>query len=172
MQHLGATLIAAAVFFISAFLSGLLPVSLADVSPETQSVEQRHETWSMKPGVSRDGALLIEHAPAAPRIPPWAKSLNRSRTLRAFVAPDRSGIPSLYVEQVRPHAFYVLGGVFMLDSASPALAWLDDRTLVFYATSPSGQPTRYTADIGAIALSGVSADFPPSVQPPVYNILP
>jgi hypothetical protein len=157
MGRLGATFFSGFLFLLTAWCSGLFSDPLV-VSPETRFVKHGREAWVVKPGVSRDGRLLIEHAPAAPHIPPRVKSLNHTRTLRAFIGPDRSGIPALYIEQVRPHAFYVLGGVFMLDGESPTLFWSGDRVIGFYAKSPEGQLMRYAADLEEITISEKPAD--------------
>lgn len=168
MKRLGATLFAGAIFLLAAFFAGLLPVSFAGVSPETELVKHARETWSVKQGVSRDGLLVVTRAPAPPAVPPREKSMNHSRTLRAFIAPNRAGLASLYVESVHPHEYYSVSGGFTLLRDYMVPVWLSEDALMFYGTSPEGQLMRYTVLLGDLTLSGVlSADAAPPLSLPV-----
>jgi len=94
--------------------------------------------------------------------------MNHSRTLRAFIAPNRAGLASLYVESVHPHEYYSVSGGFTLLRDYMVPVWLSEDALMFYGTSPEGQLMRYTVLLGDLTLSGVlSADAAPPLSLPV-----
>lgn len=165
MGHLGATIFAGLLFLFAAFYGGLLPASFANVSPETGSVKHAQETILVKQGVSQDGFLAVNRIPSAPQVPPSVKSLNHSRTLRAFIGPDRAGISSLYVESTRPHEYYTVTGAFMIVPEYALLAWTGETALVFYGTSSDGQLMRYVVDLNLLTISGAPTDTLPPVLP-------
>lgn len=152
MRNIRITIFSGFVFLFAAFYAGILPFSLADVSRETNILNNFRETSSVKQGVSQDGLLAVTKLPNAPVVPPRVKAANHARTLRAFIAPDRGGIPTLYVESVKEHAYYALTGGFSVLEEYPVIAWTSPTTLIFYGKSSTGALMRFTADLHLITL--------------------
>lgn len=168
MKHFGITIFSGLIFFIAAFLSEVPPLSLAHVSRETSASERYRETLTVKQGVSRDGMLAITKIPSAPPVPPRAKSGNHARTLRAFFAPNRGGVLTLYVESIKPHEYYSLAGEFTVLGDYPVLTWESETTLAFYGISRKGELSHYVADVHFVRLSEEPID--PTIPIPTKNI--
>ena len=107
------------------------------VSQETPA-SVYHETFSVKRGLSSDGQLRIEQIFDAPTVPHHAQFANHMRNLRVYIAPDRSGVPTLYLEQVKPHNFFAISGPILVAPFSAKFMWTDQTTFLFYATSSEG----------------------------------
>lgn len=104
----------------------------------------------VKQGVSQDGSVAIMQVLDAPHIPPRLKIGNHARTLRAFIAPDRGGILSLYIESAVPSAYYAVTGGFTVSPDYPTLAWRDNSTLMFFITVNDGALALMTLDVGTL----------------------
>jgi hypothetical protein len=174
MKHFSITFFSGLVFLGTLLLGGSLPALSDAVSRETTIGERFRETFAVKQGVSQDGLLAITLVPAVPAIPPRMKMANHERTLRAFFAPNRGGVPTLYVERVKPHEYYALVGGFIPADAYPVIAWTSPTTLMFYGSTPAGELMRYAADVRLLTFSQtpmVLAELPDK-NTPLESILP
>ncbi len=150
-------------FTILAFIAFIIAMGFQEydlshsVSQITGLADYRVER-SVKPGPSSDGALFIAEIIAPPRVSHYAQVSNHGRTLRAFIAPNRTGVSQVYVEQIKPHAFFGLEGAFSVLPETVSFSWMSPSQLVFYGTSPDGSFRRYLADLHTPALSSVIAD--------------
>lgn len=169
MKRFGITVFSGLIFVVAAFFGGAFPLSSVYVSRETGVLERYRETFTVKQGVSQDGSLVITKIQSAPSIPPQAKPANHARTLRAFFAPNRGGVLTLYVESIKPHEYYSVTGEFTVSGDYPVITWDTETTLAFYSTSSKGEPTRYAADLRLITLSVKPVD---STTPIQTKILP
>lgn len=174
MKHFGITFFSGFVFLATAFVGGSSPALLGAVSRETGAGNHYHGTFAVKQGVSQDGLLAITTVPAAPAIPPRMKAANHERTLRAFTAPNRGGVLTLYVERAQPHEYYALTGGFTLGEEYPVITWTSVTTLVFYGIAPEGTLTRYEADVRLLTLTHTPIDLAslPDENTPSESFLP
>jgi len=153
MAHLGITIFAGCVFLVAAFFAGLLPVSPQNVSRETPFPERYRETFTVKQGVSQDGQIAITKVPNIPTVPPRLKTMNDARTLRAFVASNKGGTLTLYVESVKPNEYYSLTGSFKLLPQYAALSWTSSSMLEFYGMSSGRELMQYEIDLNLLTFS-------------------
>ncbi len=174
MKHLGITVFSGFVFLVAAFSAGILPASSIGVSRETGMLERYRETFTVKQGVSQNGQLAIVKIPDVPTVPPRIKSANHERTLRAFTAPNRGGVLTLYVEGIRPHEYYSLMGSFSLAPQYTVLTWTSETTLEFYGISKDGKIMKYIADVHLLTFSEKLIDVAaiPTKNIPSSAILP
>lgn len=140
------TAVAAILFVFSLYHEGLL----LPVSGET-SINQI-EQISVKQGVTQDGSLSVSMVSDAPPVPPRKKSPNHRRTLRAFIAPNRGGVSTLFIESVLPHEVYGVSGMYRVSQDYPTLFWKDEGTLIFYASSAEGALYEITLDVRSLSL--------------------
>src|SRR3990167_11200854 len=85
------------VLFVFALYQNHMLFGDAGVSHETVLASDSH---AVKAGITPDGILSISAVSAAPNVPPNMKFGNHSRTLRAFIAPARSGGRARYTAGV------------------------------------------------------------------------
>lgn len=115
------------------------------VSPETPSTIVRQ-------GVSKGGDIFIALVHEAPRVAPSLKVPNHARTLRAFIVAFPGRSPVLYLESVKPHAFYAVSGRFTVSQDADSPAWNDNDTLFFRARLASGELVAYQFDVTTLAV--------------------
>jgi len=121
------------------------------VSPETKLSIHR-ETHRVTVGRSSDGMLSISQVTDVPSAPMQERYANRTRTLRAHIASNNSGIPTIYLETSRPHNFYVIDGAFTVSPKASALTWIASTKLLFYGVI-NGTPARFTVDVHDLTMS-------------------
>jgi hypothetical protein len=174
MKHFWITFFSGIVFFVTVLLVGPLTVFSGAVSRETAVEDASRETFSVQQGVSQDGLLAITAVPAVPSIPPRMKAANHERTLRAFIAPNRGGVLTLYLERAKPREYYALLGSFHVTEKYPVLTWASSTVLVFYGTAPDGTVMRCVVDVHLLVFSQTPIE--PSLLPiaPLHleNVLP
>ena len=107
-----------------------LPAGISTDAP----LHDYREMFYVKQGSSVDGAMLIKATSDVPLVANNIKLANHIRNLRVFVAVDRIGTPALYLEQAKPHTFYVIAGPFVPSRAKALYRWTAPTTLSFYAT--------------------------------------
>jgi hypothetical protein len=140
------------------------------VSPETTKLAMHRETQRVTVGQSIDGALMIRAIANASHVPVQARYANHSRTLRAYVAPNHSGVPALYLEAARPRASYVLEGAFSISADDASFTWVTTTTLMFYGRSSDGALTRFVVDVHNLTISGEAiAVIPSHDDRPVFD---
>ena len=123
------------IFLLCALYAEGMILAPASVSPETVPSAER---YTVKQGVSQDGQVTIVRAINAPQIPPREKASNKPRTLRAFIGANSVGVPTLFVESVKPHEYYTVTGAFSMVPAYSTLMWMNSNTLVFYVLTNEG----------------------------------
>ncbi len=124
----------------------------ASISTEAQLHDYR-EMFYVKQGSSVDGAMLIKATSDVPRVANNIKLANHIRNLRVFVAADRVGTPALYLEQAKPHAFYVIAGPFLPSKTKALYTWTAPTTLSFYATSTNDVYQRFNLNVHELTWS-------------------
>ncbi len=97
-------------------------------------LENYREMFAVKQGRSLDGGMLIAATHEVKNVPNNAKVPNHLRNLRVFVSIDNAGMSALYLEQSKPHAFYVIRGPFDVSFNKKAFKWTAPTTLTFSAT--------------------------------------
>ncbi len=119
------------------------------------------EMFSVKQGLSSDGQFRIEKTLNAPVVSHRVQFSNHERNLRVFVASDRAGVPTLYLEQVKPHDFFVISGPFAISPDTASFMWNAPTSLFFYATDTDGFFARYAIDVHNLAARSepLSEDF-------------
>lgn len=161
--------ILALLIFVLTFVSERSGYFLTRVSPETKLVAHR-ETQRVTVGRSYDGALIIREIASAPSVPIQARYANHLRTLRAYVAPNHSGLPTIYIESARPHNVYVLEGAFTVLPEDASLFWTTTTTLTFYGKQEDGTLTRFTIDVHDLSLASEAvAEIPTHDDRPVFD---
>lgn len=128
------TFAALVIFIISLYSGGMLSAS----APVSRGTSHSVDSFSVKQGVTQDGNFALMEDSAAPRIPPRLKFGNHSRTLRAFVGTGPGGNSTVFVESVKPHAYYVISSSFTVSQEFSALSWPDLATLQYYGTDKNG----------------------------------
>lgn len=124
------------------------------VSPETLP------RVTVKQGMTKGGDILITLVHEAPRVAPSLKTPNHARTLRAFIVAFPGRSPVLYLESVKPHAFFAVGGRFVVSQDADSPAWNDDETLFFRARLPDGELIAYQLDVTTLALQVEDGGMP------------
>ncbi len=136
------------------------------VSPET------YQRVTVKQGQTEDGTILVSFVDEVPVVPQSLKIQNRARTLRAFTfqfsGKGREG-RVLYLESVKPRAFYVVTGRFDVSQEPDSPAWNDDTTLYFRAVDISGTDVSYYLNVATLELQIDSGDTPPASRTPAYG---
>lgn len=158
------TFVAFAIFLVAYFSEAYTQ----HVSPETALATYR-EAYAIKQGVSADGHIEISEVAVPPHVSLYMETPNHLRTLRAFIAPNRGGVSTIYIEQAQPHKFFAIEGVFSVLPETASFLWTTPTTLVFYGTSPDGVFIRYVVDVHSLSmLSTAAAGAPtPKEQLPV-----
>ena len=108
--------------------------------------------------------LVAVSTESVPHVAPRHKVLNHKRTLRAFLASEQDGGDRkiLYIEQIKPHAFYAIHGDFFMSRPETSLAWTSDTVLVVRVILPSGERGTLLVDLEAReSLFITRADSPP-----------
>lgn len=130
------TIVALFVFLI-AYTYEEYRVLAQNVSPETLLKEYRDQ-HTLSTGTSPDGSIHISEVIDPPHVSHNMQFANHERTLRAFFAPNKGGVETIYIEQARPNKFFAIVGVFEVLPETVSLFWSQPMTLVFYATTVDG----------------------------------
>lgn len=156
--------------YASGMISFFAPNSECDSTPPAEEFLQApcanqdvsHETHPalVRQGVSNGGDIYIALVHEAPIVAPALKVPNHARTLRAFIVAFPGRSPVLYLESVKPHAFYVVSGRFVVSQDADSPAWSDDKTLYFRARLASGALVAYQFDVSTLALQIEEGDTP------------
>lgn len=110
-------------------------------------LREYREMFYVKQGSSADGVISIKIAPDVPRVANNIKLANHIRNLRIFTAVDSVGIPALYLEQAKPHAFYTIAGPFVPNNAKALYKWTAPTVLSFYATATNDVYQRFNINV-------------------------
>lgn len=124
----------------------------AGISTDTPLHAYR-EMFYVKQGSSVDGVMSIKAASDVPQVANNIKLANHIRNLRVFVAADRVGTATLYLEQAKPHAFYVIAGPFVPSSPKVLYRWTALTTLSFYATGTNDVYQRFNINVHELTWS-------------------
>lgn len=141
-----------------------------NVSPETILANYR-DLNTISSGASPDGGMNISEAVDPPRVSHYIKIANHGRNLRAFLAPNKGGVGLIYIEQARPHKFFVITSTFSVLPETVSFLWTGPMTLVFYGMSPDNTFTRYTLDLRSKILNDTPAMEPLSLKSAVNDTL-
>ncbi len=117
------------------------------------SLRDYREMFYVKQGSSVDGVISIKLTSDVPQVANNIKLANHIRNLRVLVAADHVGIPTLYLEQAKPHAFYVIAGPFVPSSSKALYAWTAPTTLSFYATGTNDVYQRFNVNVHELTWS-------------------
>lgn len=124
---------------------------------------------TVKQGMTKGGDILITLVHEAPRVAPSLKTQNHIRTLRAFIVAFPGRSPVLYLESVKPHAFYAVSGRFIVSQDADSPAWNDNETLYFRARLANGELVAYQLDVTTLALQLEDGGMPRRETGPLYG---
>lgn len=137
--------------FLFAYTYEEYPLFAQHVSPETY-LEQYRELHTIKVGATLDGSIQISELFDVPHVSHYIQFANHARTLRVFLAPNKGGVTTIYIEQARPHKFFTITGAFLTLPETVSFIWTGPTTLAFYATNPDEVFMRYELNLHTLTL--------------------
>ncbi len=159
---------AAFVIFVVALYSGGMLSASGSVSRATAL---SNDSFSVKQGVTQDGNFVLTEDSSAPVTPPRLKFGNHSRTLRAFVGAGSSGNLAVFIESIKPHAYYVVSGSYTVSQEFTALSWSDSATLQYYGVDKNGLLSRINFDVHSLVATAEAVDASAILPVPVASEL-
>lgn len=151
------------VFFLLLMAAKSTTLFADAVSPKSVLLAYR-ENHVVKQGVSQDGRVVVLLVPPPPPVSHYREVANHQRNLRAFTALDSNGTSVVYVEQARPHQFFIIQGAFSVLPETVFFTWVSPTTLIFYGTSPDGVFTRVSVDVHTLLTTSMPAPISSLLQ--------
>ena len=135
----------------------------AQVSPR-MLLENYREMFAVKQGHSLDPGMSIMLRHNVNNVPNNMKVSNHVRNLRVFISVDNAGMPVLYLEQSKPHSFYVIRGPFDSSFNKKVFKWTDPTTLSFSATGTDDTYRMFSINVHTLSWTSSQLEAKDALQ--------